>query len=308
MAQPKHRPAPHDEKDKEREARRAELENLQSKADGHVQKRNEFNTQARGARDERDLLNTKRKTVAEDLHKAKDERDAVNVKLREAKELRFQFQSQAKEIIATKRARLRKEAPQIRSPHLRAQELMAEINDLEFSQQTVVMSLAKENELLKQMRVRKLEYEKIKKEVDKASALKIDLSDLDKAIDELFKRAEEQHQVVLALSKESQGHHERFVKLVNEIGTITAEANKHHKRFIELKEKADAEHQAFLELRSKVLEVRGQDMADRQAAREVIREQRHRVRDAVSNPQRMAAITEDRLEQLKKGGKIQLGS
>lgn len=312
MAQPKNRGPRRGEepKDPEHAARRAEFENLQKKADGHVQKRNELNEQARAARAERDLLHSKQKEFAEAMNKAKDERDALNSKLREAKDARAQFQAQAKEIIAKKRAKFKKDdkEPRKRSPYLFAQELLAEINDLEFSQQTRVLSVAQENELLKQLRAKRAEYEKVKKEAEKSKQLKVDLSDLDSAIDELFKKAEEQHQIVVALHKQSNEAHERFVKALNDLATLRAEANRHHKHFIELREKSDAEHKAFLEIREKMLELKGQEFADRREAREVIKEQRSRVRDAVANPRGLEQHAESALDKLKKGGKITLGS
>jgi uncharacterized coiled-coil DUF342 family protein len=312
MAQPKNRGPRHGEEDKdpERAARRAEFENFQKKADAHVQKRNELNEQARAARAERDLLHSKQKEFVDAMNQAKDERDGLNGKLREAKDLRAQFQTQAKEIIAKKRARHQKDSkePGKRSPNLHAQELLAEINDLEFSQQTRVLSVAQENELLKQMRAKRAAYEKVKKDAEKHKQLKIDLTDLDAAIDELFKKAEEQHQIVLALHKQSNDAHERFVKALNDLATLRAEANKHHKHFLELREKSDVEHQAFLEVREKMLELKGKEFADRREAREIIREQRGRVRDAVANPRGLDQHAESALDKLKKGGKITLGS
>lgn len=312
MAQPKNRGPRRGEEDKdpERAKQRAEFENLQKKADAHVQKRNELNEQARAARAERDLLHSKQKEFADAMNKAKDERDAFNGQLREAKELRAQYQTQAKEIIAKKRTRNQKGAkePGKRSPTLYAQELLAEINDLDFGQQTRVLSVAQENELLKQLRAKRAEYEKVKKEAQKQKQLKIDLSDLDAAIDELFKKAEEQHQVVLAIHKQSNEAHERFVKALNDLATLRGEANKHHRHFIELREKSDIEHKSFLEIREKMLELKGKEFADRREAREVIREQRGRVRDAVANPRGLEQHAESALDKLKKGGKITLGS
>lgn len=310
MAQPKNRrPPPGKEEDKERAARRVEFENLEKKADAIVQKRNEFNAQARAAREERDLLHNKRKEVYEAMQKAKAERDALNKQLHAAKDLRGQFQAQAKELIAKKKARFKKEAPQAaRHPGLLAQELLAEINDLDFAQQTTVLSVAQENELIKQLRMKKGQYEKVRKEAEKAAKIKVDLTDIDKAIDELFGKAEEQHKIVLEFYKKSQAAHDEFVKHVNEVATAQAEANKHHKRHIEMREKADAEHKQFLELREKMLELKGREFADRREAREIIKEQRQRVRRSVSDPEGLNKIAEESLDVLKKGGKIRLGS
>lgn len=304
MAQPKHRRG-RDEAAKS--PHRVELENLQKKSDGIVQKRNDLNAQAVQARSERDLLNGKRRELVEQMNQVKAERDAFNAQLREAKDLRTRYQTQAKELIAQKRSRFKKDPAKLRSPGLRAHELLAEMRDLEYAQQTRVLTTAQENELIKQLRHKAHEYEQIKREAAKVAKIEVDLTETDKAIDTLFAKAEEQHQRVLAFHKQSQGAHERFVKVVNEIGAVTAEANKHHKRFLEIRAQADEQHGQFLELREKMLELRGRDMADRREAREIIQQQHRQVRETIANPKKLDEYADQSLEQLKKSGKIRLG-
>lgn len=311
MAQPKNRQRRRGEEDKAKSANRVELENLGRKADAIVQKRNEFNAQAVAARDERNLLNDKRNQLFDQMDPIKQERDGHNAKMREAIALRNEFQAQAKALIQQKRARFKKDLkpgeklPQ--NPHFRARELLAEIKDLEFSQQTRVLTIQKENELIKQLRLKQHEYVKVRREAEQSKKLKVDLGEAETAIDALFAKADEQHKVVQNEYKLAQGAHERYVKLVNEVGSVGAEANKHHKHFLELREKADAEHKAFLELREKMLELKGQEFADRREAREVIKEQSRKVRQAVADPTRLGEYAESALEKLKKGGKIQIG-
>lgn len=304
MAQPKNRQRRGEAKEKS--PNRVELENLEKKTEAIVQKRNEFNRLAQLAREERDLLNTKKKEIFGQLNKAKEEREAFNQELREHKELRNEYQRQAKELIAKKRHKMKKEDQALRSPGLRAQELKAEIADLEFRQQTTVISTHEENELLKQIRLKRHEYDVIKKEAAKAAKLQVDLSDTDKAIDTLFAKAEEEHQKVVALYKQSQGAHDRFMKLFNEAATVAGEADKHHHAFLEHRGKADEQHQLFLELREKMLELKGKEFADRREARVIIKEQQRRVRDAVANPEKLKEAADSALEQLKKSGKISL--
>lgn len=305
MAQPKNRPR-RGEEDK-KSPHRQELENLSKKADAIVQRRNELNQQAGDLRAQRDLLNDRKKQSFGEMRKAKSERDKLNDQMRKHKELRNQFQAQAKELIAKKRGRLKKEAPAIRSPQLRAQELRAEIRDLEFAQETTVLTTAQENELIKQIRLRRVEYNQIKKEADKAVQFKVDLSDLDKSIDELFAQAEAEHQAMLGAAKAAQAAHERFLKVFNDASVVIAEADAKHKLMLETREKADEQHQQFLELREKMLELRGKETTDRREARAVLREQQHRVRQAVADPKKLDEAADKTLEELKKTGKIRLG-
>lgn len=309
MAQPKNRRRREDEAKKN--PNRVELENLQRKADGIVQRRNDFNAQAAAARDERNLLNDKRAQLFDQMEPIKQERDGHNAKMREAIAIRNEFQAQAKALIQQKRARFKKDQkpgqklPQ--NPHFRARELLAEINDLEFSQQTRVLTIQKENELIKQLRLKQHEYVKVRREAEQSKKLKVDVGEAETAIDALFAKADEQHKIVQAEYKLAQEAHDRYVKLVNEVGSVGAEANKHHKHFIELRGKADDEHKAFLELREKMLELKGKEFADRREAREEIKAQSRRVRQAVADPNKLGELAEDALAKLKKGGKIQIG-
>lgn len=307
MAQPKNRQHRRGEEDK-KNPHRQELENLSKKADGVVQKRNELNSQANEHRAQRDLLNGRKKELFDAMNQAKAERDKLNAQMRQHREARNQFQAQAKELIAKKRGRLKKEAPSVKSPGLRAQELLAEIRDLEFAQETQVLTTAKENELVKQIRLRRHEYGQIKKEAAKAAKLDIDLSDTDKAIDQLFARAEAEHQAMVQAVKAAQAAHERFLKVFNDASILIAEADAKHRLFLETRTKADEQHQQFLELRDKMLDLRGKDLADRRESREIIREQQKRVRQAVADPKKLDEVAEQTLQQLKKSGKIRLGS
>lgn len=313
MAQPKNRGRRDGDRDgPEKSVHRVELENLSKKAEGIVQKRNDLNAQARQARDDRELLNAKRKELYGKMQEMKAERDAFNQKIHAAKELRGEYQAQAKILIGEKRAKFKQDGPRgekpQRSPRFRAQELRAEIKDLEYSQQTRVFTIEQENELLKQLRLKQKEYVELRREVDKMDQLKVDLSDADKSIDQLFAKAEEQHQIVVQAAKDGQAAHERFIGLVKEVAAVSAEANRHHKHFIELRQQSDEQHKAFLELREKMLELQGKEWADRNEAKQIIREQRDRVRHNVADPRGLDRHAESVLDQLKRGGKITLGS
>jgi len=109
-----------------------ELKNAEKKFQSLIQKRNELNDIARVIRDERDMLNEKRKDIKEHMDKNKKERDELVSKMKHHKELRNNYQKQAKEIIAAKQ---KKRGDIIRNLPLRVEELKADIQMLEYRQE-----------------------------------------------------------------------------------------------------------------------------------------------------------------------------
>jgi uncharacterized coiled-coil DUF342 family protein len=304
MAQPKNRRR---RDEPEKSAERKELENLQKKSDMFVQKRNEYNDQARQLQSERNLLNDKRKDQFEKMDAIKKERDGHNANLREHKEKRNEYQAQAKLLIAKQRGQKKTEEKDRESPIFKAKRLESEIRDMEFDQQTTVLTVKQENKLIDQIRKKRIEYAGLKKEAEKAALLNVDLRDTGQAIDQLFALADAEHQEVVKYYKLGQEAHDRFMKVFQETSQIIAGANAKHQEYVAMREKADEQHKEFLALRDKVLEVRGREYAEKNEARAIIREQSQNVRKAVSDPKKLDEHADDALEKLKKGGKIQIG-
>jgi len=303
MAQPKNRKR---RDEPEKSAERKERENLEKKADQYVQKRNEFNDQANVARGERDLLNGKRQELMGKMDELKRKRDEFNGQLREHKEKRNEFQQQAKLLIAKQRGQKRGK-PEGPSPIFRAKELQSEIRDMEYQQQTTVLTTKEENKLIETIRKKRFELSGLAKEAEKAKQLNVDLRNTSDAIDQLFKMADAEHQEVVKFYKLAQEAHAEFMKVFDDASRVIGQANAKHAEFVSIRQKADEQHQQFLDLRSKILELKGRDIALRHEARAIIKEQRQKVNEAVADPKKLDAHAEDSLEKLKKGGKIQIG-
>jgi len=299
MAQPKR-------EKREVSASRAELENLEKKSSQFIQRRNELNDQARVARGERDLLHDKRKELFEQLNQIRAERDKFNQLLRQHKEARNAHQAQAKELIGRRRGQAKK-GEESRSAPMRARELEHQIREMEYRQQTQVLTSKAEEKLVKEIRLKRAEVAKLRPDLSKSKQLKVDLSDTEKAIDVLFAQADEEHKHVVAYYKASQEQHEKYVALVKEVGRVIAEANAKHAEFVEIRKKADDQHEKMLELRNRVLELKGEASNERREARAIIKDRSRQVREAVADPKRLDAHAESVLEQLKKGGKIRIG-
>lgn len=282
-----------------------QLKDAEKKYQAYIARRNELNDMAKVVREERDMINESRKKLKEEMDKVKKERDELVSKMRHHKEIRNKLQEQAKQLIEAKR---KKKGEVFRNLPLRVEELKADFQMLEYRQETVPMSSAKENELIEKMREKRAEYERTKKLMDKQKTVEIDITDKDKAIDELFKKADEEHKMVQKYYEENQKKHEKFVKLVNELSVTIGEANKKHAQFVEIKGEANAVHDKAFEMKSKIIAIKSERRKRRDDARKAIQDQNIMARRAVMDKKTLEKIADDAVDELKKGKKITLKS
>ncbi len=296
--------APAEAKADDKPAEQVDVRNLQDKFHGLLDQRNEFNDLAREARDARNLLNDQRREKAKEIEDQKTARDRKNEEMKKHKELRNSYQDQAKALIAQRKG---KAGAIERSLPLRVRKLKGEIQAALERQETTVLGPAKEKELVDDVRRKRAELAQLEAELGKQKAANVDLSDTDAAIDELFSKADEEHEKVVAIQKVANEHHDKFVAAVKEVRTIASEADKKHQEFIALKTKADDYHNKAMELREKVMAVRGERAAEYAARRKEIGDINTRARQNISDPKAIEKANESALEQLKKGGKISFG-
>ena len=232
-----------------------QLKDAEKKYQSYIEKRNELNDMARVLREERDMVNEKRKEIKDKMEKAKKKRDELVSKMRQHKDIRNKLQQQAKELIE---ARRKKKGDVFRNLPLRVEELKADFQMLEYKQETVPMDTAEENKLIDSIREKRRHYEETKRQLDEQKLIEVDITDKDNAIDELFKKADEEHKKVQKYYDENQKKHEEYIKLVNELSISINEANKKHEQFIELKNEAQKIHEKAFEMRSKMMAIKGE--------------------------------------------------
>ncbi|MBW3584039.1 MAG: hypothetical protein KY455_13190 [Euryarchaeota archaeon] len=288
-----------------KDERFTEIDNLQTKYDALVQKRNELNDLARQLRSERDLLNKGNQEFRERLDKAKKERDEWNEKMREAKARRDEYQAQAKALIATKGP---KSGEVSKSLPVQVRQLERQIRDLEMEQQTQPHSIEAERDLVKLIKAKQQELTDLRKQLDANREIKVALDDIDAGIDELFKRADEEHQQVQHFYELGSAAHQKFVEALEEAKTVQKEANQKHREFIATRERSDEIHAKAMEIRESMLAIRGEERAARDAARREVQDINKNVRQALNDPKRREEQAEDAIAALKKGGKISLGA
>jgi uncharacterized coiled-coil DUF342 family protein len=289
--------------DSEKKKELDQLRDAEKKYQAYLSKRNELNEMAKVLREERDMIHNSRKDLKDEMEKVKKERDEFVEKMRHHKEMRNKLQEEAKKLIEAKR---KKKGEVFKNLPMRLEELKADVQMLEYKQETIPMSPQEENDLIEKIRIKKEEFKKTKKVLDKQKLVEIDISDTDKAIDELFKKADEEHNLVMKYYKENQNKHSRFVKLLNELSVSISEANKKHDQYKEIRAEAQKVHEKAFEMRSKIIGIRDERRKRRDEAKKAIAEQNIKARKATQDEKKIDEIRDKSVDALKKGEKITL--
>ncbi|RLF58671.1 MAG: hypothetical protein DRN27_04790 [Thermoplasmata archaeon] len=280
-----------------------QLRNAENKFHSFIDRRNELNNLAKVLRDERDMLNSKHKDMKDEMKKLKEERDEFVKKMKHHKSIRNQLQTHAKELIS---ARQKKKGEVSKNLPFRLEEIKADMQMLEYRQETVPMSSSAENDLIDQIREKQKEFNQVSKKVQDQASIQVDISDKDTAIDNLFKKADEEHELVQKYYDESQSKHQAYMKLVNEVSISIAEANKKHEKYIETRNEAQKNHEKGMELREQIVQVRGDQRRRFAEAKQLIKDQNSKARKSVFDKEKLNDIADDSLSALKSGKKISL--
>ena len=280
-----------------------QLRDAEKKYQSYIAKRNEFNDMAKVLREERDMIHNSHKDLKDKIENVKKERDELVSKMRYHKEIRNKLQEEAKKLIEAKQ---KKKGSVFKNLPLRVEELKADVQMLEYRQETIPMSSAKENDLIDKIREKRREFKRTQKQMEKQKTVEIDISDKDNAIDELFKKADEEHKLVKKYYDENQKKHEKYVKLVNELSVSISEANKKHDQYIEIRNEAQKIHEKAFEMKSKIVGIKGERRKRWKEAKQAIKDQNVKARMATSDKGKLDKIADKSVDALKKGKKISL--
>ena len=280
-----------------------ELEKAEIKLRDLMDRRDVLNQEANIHRHERDQLHEQKRGLAADLRKLKDERGAFVDEMRAHKAKRNQYQSKAKHLIDLRR-QLRGRVKAGVGSDLAT--LRREIARIEMDQQTRPMKLSEENELLDELKAKVREARELEKIKGEEDVVRKDVKEIDAKIDELFTRADEEHMQVVALSEKANAIHEQVTHLVQNLAVLIAEANKKHEEYLEVREKADEVHQKVMEMRGKVLTERDAKRAEQREARQLLKDQRKHVREALFDEKKLDEFADKAVEALLKKGKVEI--
>ena len=280
-----------------------ELDKAEVKLGQVIERRNLFNDEASARRQERDQLHEQRRVRATELRNMKDEQGTLVQALRKHKAARNQLQAKAKSLIELRRKVRGKVKGRVGS---NLATLRREVARIEMEQQTIPMKLSEENELLDDLKAKVREMRELEKVKGVEEQVYKDVKELDVAIDDLFARADEEHAQVVAFSEKANAMHDKITELVQNLGVLIAEANKKHEAYLEARAKADEQHQQAMEMREKVLTIRGAAQAEIREARQILKQQRQQVRRELYDEKKLDDFANKAVEALLKKGKVEI--
>ncbi len=282
----------------------SELDQAEIKLESLLERRTALNQEAQLSRQERDMVHEKKRELSATLRGLKDRRAAYAAEARAHRAKRDEAQGKAKALIELRR-KMRSRTGASVTQELR--NLKKQIAQMEMRQQTASLTLSEENELIDELKghlKRAKELESLKTEQDAISA---EVHDLDGTITELFAIAEKEHQAAAELSAQARAVHEETLDLVAAISTLVAEGDAKHQAYLDARGKADDVHAKVVEMRDKVLSIRGAKRAEAQESRNALRDQNRSVRRTLYDEKKLEESADAALKALLQKGRVEIG-
>jgi len=282
----------------------SELDQAEIKLKSLFEKRDALNQEAQLLRQERDLVHETKRVIGARLRGLKDRRASFAGEARKHRQKRDELQAKAKALIEMKR-KLRGSGHADVGAELRA--LKRRVSQMDMRQQTASLTLSAENELLGELKdsmKRLKQLEALKADQDKIAK---EIKDIDSGITDFFQAAEKEHEAAVALSGKARSVHEETVGIVHQISALIHDGNEKHEAFLAAREKADEVHAKVVEMREKVLSIKGAKRSEVREARTLLRQQNRAVRDALLDERKLEASADAALKALLEKGKVEIG-
>jgi len=286
------------------ETMQGDLRNAEKDFRRLIEKRNELNDLAREARDERDALNEQKKNLVTQMRQLQSERDAKNASAREAKEQRNEAQRQAKALIENKRKMRKDTTATGQGGVIRA--LENEIRAMERIQETTVLTIPKEKDLLDKLRLKSKELESAKLVYAEEAKLLSDVKDIDQKIDELFRAADEAHKRVVELSNEGQALHDQIGPVLDQLKFLDSKSDEKHTAYVSLRKEADEYHTKGMALREQVEKLRDERRKLYGERKAEVQNVNKDAREQLFDETKLEDKADDAMKALMAGGKISL--
>ncbi len=211
-----------------------------AQADLHRRKRDELNDKTKDWIRKRDELNAKARELVEQASQHKVERDKLNEDVQKAKAERERWNRTVAELLEELGRLRRRKVPKGGVP---VEKLKRDLRGLEFRQQTSVLAVDKERDLIDQIARLQGEIMKLEKQLQEDKEVR----ELQGKLDEARKMAEGFHEEVGRLAEEAQVHHDAMVGLYEEGDEVRRQADRAQEEFIKTKMMADERHQKHIE-------------------------------------------------------------
>ncbi len=221
---------------------------LIEKANKHKKERDRWNAQVNISTTRRDELNKKTRELLEQAQQFKETREEYNQNVCDLKRERDELNKKANNIYV-KLDSLRKKNKAGGGVSLN--KLRQDINALEFKQQTEVLSIDKERQLVDKISVLQEEFSKRKGQLEKDEEFKALL----KTAQKLRDGASECHERLTEYANMAQERHDKMIATFKDVDKIRAEADAMHMEFIKAQETADNEHHMFIEQRKEIRDI-----------------------------------------------------
>lgn len=211
-----------------------------AQADLHRRKRDELNDKTKEWIRKRDELNAKVRELIDEAQQHKVERDRLNEEVQVAKAEREKWNKRVAELLEEYNKLRRRKVPRGGVP---VEKLRRDLRGLEFKQQTSVLTVDKERDLIDQIAGLQAEIRKREKQLQEDAEIKA----LHQQVEEARKQAESFHQQVAKVAEEAQIHHDAMVSLYDQADEVRIQADKAQEEFIKTKMMADERHQKHIE-------------------------------------------------------------
>ncbi|UCH89529.1 MAG: hypothetical protein JSV49_02465 [Thermoplasmata archaeon] len=293
----------HDEEIEAQKKAQHEIQNAEKKYQSMLAKRDELKEEAFLIRDERDLLNKEKKNIQDSIKDMRGKRDDYINRIKEHKKRRNEYQKQAKELIASKKTARTKIYKNLGGE---IETVKSEIDYLNLKHQTVPMKIEDENALIDEIRSKQKNLKRLEEMKPEQDDLETEVMSIDEKIDQLFKRADKEHEKVVKLSSESQGVFDEIKKKSIEISHLINKANQKHDEYRRIMDRSGYYHERAMEMRKKVVGLRRDRRSKIQKARKEIDKQNIKVKQTLEDEKKLDDAADSAVKALLKKGKIEL--
>ncbi|MFQ5986802.1 MAG: coiled-coil protein [Thermoplasmata archaeon] len=218
----------------------AKRDNANIEADRHRHRRDELNSRTKEWIEKRDALNAQVREYVEEAAEHRNERDRLNEAVQGAKAERETWNRKVSELLDALNRLRRRKTPKGAVP---LEKLKRDLRGLEFRQQTSVLAVDKERDLIEQIARLRSDIKRREMVLEEDAEVR----DLQASVSETKETAEHHHQEVTRLADEAQVHHDAMVTLYEQADTARRDADKAQEQFIKTKMTADKEHQRHIE-------------------------------------------------------------
>jgi uncharacterized coiled-coil DUF342 family protein len=211
------------------------------KAEAYRRKRDKLNNTARKWADKRDILNGESRENIEKANSHRKKRDQLNERVKGAKTEREKWNRNVSEAQAKLGGLKKKHLPK---DGITMEKLKREVRNLEFKQQTSVLSVDKERELLELLSGIQEQI----REREKLLEGNQEIQDILSQRNESKKKAEEVHKMVSESAEMAQKEHDLMCKFYDEGDRLRKEADYAQIEFRTAKVQADEAHKNHVEM------------------------------------------------------------